>query len=711
MSASNSKSEVGSRKSKAAAETSSLRQALFAPRSIALIGASADTSKNNSRPQRYLKKHGYTGRVLPINPGRSEILGEPAWPDLASAPGPIDHAFIMVPAAAVPGVIAQCCERKVPVATIFSAGFAELGAEGLQRQREMVATARAGGLRLLGPNCMGMVNVPGAIPLTVNAVIETERLHPGPLSVVSQSGSMLGTLVSRAQPRGLGFSKLVSVGNECDLGVGEIAEMLADDPETGAILLFLETFRDADRLARAARRAYAAGKPVIAYKLGRSAVGRRVATTHTGALVGPDEVADAFFREHGILRVDMMESLFETPRLVLDHRPAEGKRVAVVTGTGGAAAMVVDRLGALGADVVAPTEPVIEKLAAKNIHIAPVPLTDIPMGRSEGGVYSAILSELLASDHCDAVVSVVGSSSRNRDVIVGRVLQASGRERKPLAVFLAPRAEEGLALLEENGIAGFRTPETCADAVNAYLNWRAPGKRPAPDAAEVEAAAALASRAREDRLNEQDSCALFAALGVEVVRSQVWNGEGKWTDPDGEVAIKVLSAEIPHKTDSGMVRLAVPAKEARGVADQLLVDARARFPRARIEGVLVQRMERGIAEVIVGYRRDPEVGPVVMLGAGGVAAELKRDTCVRIAPVDLEEAAAMIDEVRGLAVLRGYRDLPRGDCAALVRAIRALSLLALLDERKVAEAEINPLIVRRDGRGVVAVDGLVVFEQ
>jgi acyl-CoA synthetase (NDP forming) len=591
----------------------------------------------------------------------------------------------MVPAAAVPGIVAQCCERKVPVATIFSAGFAELGAEGLDRQRDMVKTARAGGLRLLGPNCMGLVSVPDATPLTVNAVFDGAALTPGPLSMVSQSGSMLGTMLTRAQARGLGFSRLVSVGNECDLGVGEIAEMLADDPATGAILLFLETFRDAGRLARAARRAYDEGKPVIAYKLGRSGVGRQVAASHTGAMVGPDEVADAFFREHGILRVDMMESLFETPRLVRGRRPPRGRRVAVVTGTGGAAAMVVDRLGMAGVEVVPPTGAVIERLAAKGVAIAPVPLTDIPMGRSEGGVYGAILSELLVSDHCDAVVSVVGSSSRNTQVIVDRVLKATARDRKPLAVFLAPQADEALALLEENGIAGFRTPETCADAVSAYINWRAPAVRAEPAAGDTARAASLIAGTQAARLNERDSLALFSALGIAAAEGCVWTGAGVWTDPGGEVAIKILSADIAHKTDAGLVRLGVPAAVARREADGMLEDARRRFPAARIDGVLLQRMERGLAEVIVGYRRDAEVGPVVLLGAGGTAAELKRDPSVRLAPVSLEVAAAMIEEVRDLAILRGYR--------------------------KVGEAEINPLIVRREGEGVVAVDGLVAFEE
>src|SRR5450759_109263 len=572
-----------------AAAGARLREALFAPRCVALVGASADLAKNNSRPQRFLRQHGYSGRILPINPGRTEILGEPAYRDLRSAPGPIDHAFIMVPAPAVPEIVAQCCELKIPVATIFSAGFAELGEQGLARQRDMVKMARAAGLRLDGPNCMGLINVHAATALTVNAVIERERLTPGPLSVISQSGSMLGSILSRAQARGLGFSKLVSVGNECDLGVGEIAGMLVDDAETGAILLFLETFRDASELARAARRAFAAGKPVIAYKLGRSGVGRRAATSHTGAMTGPDEIANAFFREHGIIRVDMLESLFETPRLVLGHRPPGRRRVAVVTGTGGAAAMVVDRLGVLGAEVVPPSARVIANLAAQDIHISDAPLTDIPMGQSVGGRYSTILSELLASDHCDAVVAVIGSSSQtDPQVILERVLEATHRDRKPLAVFLAPRADQGLVLLEAHGVASFRTPESCADAVHAYLSWVAPTPHADHAGRDLAAAAALVAQLDCARLNESDSCKLFAALGINVADSRVLTQVADCADMTGAVAVKILSADIPHKTDVGMVRLNVPIASVRCEAERMLEDARTRFPAARIDGVLVQ---------------------------------------------------------------------------------------------------------------------------
>jgi acyl-CoA synthetase (NDP forming) len=381
-----------------------------------------------------------------------------------------------------------------------------------------------------------------------------------------------------------------------------------------------------------------------------------------------------------------------------------------MTGTGGAAAMVVDRLGVLGAEVVGPSAGVIANLAARDIHVSDTPLTDIPMGRAGGGRYAAILSELLASDHCDAVVAVIGSSSQTGSkVIVERVLEATHRDCKPLAVFLAPRADQGLVLLEANGIAGFRTPESCADAVNAYLNWSAPAPQAVHAGRDLADAAALVARAQGARLNESDSCQLFAALGINVAKSRVLTQAADCADMAGPVAVKILSADIPHKTDVGMVRLNVPVASVRREAERMLEDARTKFPAARIDGVLVQRMEHGIAEAIVGYRRDPEVGPVVLLGAGGTAAELRRSFCVRIAPVTVAQAEAMIDEVRDLAVLRGYRNLPRADCAALANAIVALSLLAVLDARSVSEAEINPLIVKEEGQGVVAVDGLVVF--
>lgn len=684
----------------------SLAQALFAPRSVALIGASGDPAKNTSRPQRFLRRHGFPGAVYPVNRGRSEIFGEKAYPDLGAVPGPVEHAFIMVPAEAVPEALAQCCEKKVRVATIFSDGFAETGAEGRRRQEEVVRIARAGGVRVLGPNCIGVVDTHSRLALSVNAVLEQAETSPGDLAIVSQSGSMMGGLMSRGLARGLRFSRLVSVGNEADLSTGEIADMLVDDPHTRAILLFMETIRDADRLRAAARRAFEAGKPVLVYKLGRSEVGVELAASHTGALAGSDEAAQAFFRAAGMLRLDQLEALFEAPALVLGQRPAARHRVAVLTATGGGAAMVADRLGVLGVEVVAPTERVVENLARRGIRISRARMTDLTLAGAKKEIYSAVLEELLASDHCDLVLAVAGSSAQFRPEVAVEPIVSAPRT-KPVAAFFAPHAEAALALVREAGVAGFRTPEACADAIRAWSEWRAPAQPAPPDRARLERARARLAPGR--RPNERTACEVFAELGVPAAECEVIAGPGDTTSIPFPVALKVLSPDIAHKTEAGGVALELrgPA-ELEAAAAAMLERVRARHPGARIEGLLVQRMERGLGEAIVGYRLDPQVGPLVLLGLGGVLAEVYRDFALRLAPVSVEEAERMIEEVKGLAVIRGYRGMPRGDSAALARAVSAFSQLAFLEPR-VAEAEINPLVVRPEGRGVVAVDGWLVL--
>ena len=688
---------------------SELARALFAPRSVALIGASGDPTKNTSRPQRFLRKHGFAGSIFPINRGRNELFGEKAYADLRAVPGTVDHAFIMVPAKDVPAAIAQCCEKRVPVVTIFSDGFAEVGAAGRAQQDEILKTARAGGVRLLGPNCIGLLDLHSHLMLTVNAVMEHAQVTAGDTAIVSQSGSMMGSLMSRGLGRGTGFSKLVSVGNESDLAVGEITDMLVDDPDTRTILLFMETMRDADRLAHAARRAYAAGKLVVVFKLGRSDVGVELATSHTGAMTGSDDVADAFFRTHGMLRVDMLETLFELPALVRDRKPARRHRVAALTTTGGGAATVCDRLGTLGVEVVGPTKEVIANLGQQKIVIGPARLTDLTMAGAKKEIYLGVMNELLASDHCDLVLGIVGSSAQYQPHIAVDPIIEANRQSKPVAVFCSPQADASLTLLAEHGIAGFRTPETCADAIRAWRDWRAPVDVPAPDAARIAAAQALLGG--KSRLNERDACRVFAALGVPAAQSEVIAGPEQAVKLAFPVAAKILSPDILHKTEARAVRLNLTsAEELAAATREILQNARAYKKDARIEGVLVQRMERGLAELILGYKRDPQVGPVVVLGVGGVLAEIYRDFAVRLAPVGPEEARRMIEEVKGLALIRGYRGLPRGDCEALAAAVAAFSQLAGMTPA-VQEAEINPLIVKAEGGGVVAVDGLLVLAE
>jgi acyl-CoA synthetase (NDP forming) len=682
-----------------------LADALFAPRAVALFGASADAGKNTARPQRYMRKHGYTGRIVPINPARAEVLGERAYPTLLDAPGDIDHAFIMVPAAQVENAIEQCAARGVPVATIYSDGFADIGAEGAARERRLLDKARALGVRLLGPNCIGLVNVANGAALTVNAVLEMDALPRGGASVVSQSGTIIGTILSRAAPRGLGFAKLVSVGNEADLGVGELVDLLVDDPDTRVILLFLETIRGAANLARAAARAHAAGKPVVAYKLGRSALGEALALSHTGALAGSDAAVDAYFRRHGIVRVDMLETLIEIAPLLIGRGPrsiSRAPRVAVVTTTGGGAASVVDRLGTLGIETLTPDAGLIADLDAQGIAVKSAPIIDLTLAATSDK-YRAVLEALRAHPDCDAVLAVVGSSAQFHPQLAVKPIVGMPAHAKPLAVFLAPHAEASLRLLADASIPAFRTPEACADALAAYFRWRAPRATAAAPALDWPS-----DLPGSGALNEAQALKLFAGLGVPTAPCAIATAPDYAHAIAYPVAAKVLSRDIAHKTEAGGIALALTdraAFEAR--VPRMLAAVRSAAPQARIEGVLVQAMEKGLAEVIIGYRHDPLIGPVVLVGMGGQLAEIYRDTSVRCAPVDEAEALEMIAEVKGLALLRGYRNLPRGDLSALACVVVAMSQLARMPGHPVVEAEINPLMVRAEG--AVAVDGLVIL--
>ena len=662
-----------------------LARALFSPRSVALVGASGDAAKNTSRPQRYLAKFGFAGTVSPINPARAEILGLKSYKRVSEVPGGVDHALIMV--SDVEGALEDCGAKGVPVATIFTDGFADAGAEGMARQAKLAARARALGVRLLGPNSMGMINLAGRCPITVNAVLDMDVPAPGAASIVSQSGTMLGTVLSRGAARGLGFSKLVSVGNESDLGVGEIVEMLAADPQTRIVLLFLETVRDAEALARGARAAHAAGKPVVAYKLGRSRLGERLARSHTGALAGEDAALDAYFRACGIARVDMLETLIEIGPLLAGRRPADlarAPRVGVVTTTGGGAAAVVDRLGMHGIETASPD--------------ARAPIIDLTMGK-QAATYGAVVEQLLAYPECDAVLAVVGSSAQFHPQHAVEPILRAARSAKPLAVFMTPQADRSLALLADAGIAAFRTPEACADALHAYFSWKSPRTPPAGRPPEWPKDIPAAGR-----LTELEAMRLFAALGVPVVEAALASAPDYAHPIAYPVALKILSADIGHKSDAGGVVLGVG--DAPALREGALKIGRA--TRKPVEQVLIQKMESGLAEAIVGYRDDPVVGPVVLVGAGGILAELYNDVAVRLAPVDEAEALEMIAQVRGFAVLRGYRGLPPGDLAALARAVAAMSRLARLAGRPVREAEANPVIVKE--AGAVAVDALVILK-
>ena len=682
-----------------------LAQALFAPRSVAIIGQSNDAAKTAGRPLKYLRQAGFAGRVYPVNARREQVLGERAYPSVAALPEAPDHAYIVTPTEAAIAAVEECGRAGVKVATVLANGFAEAGAAGEAREARLREIAARTGIRIVGPSSLGVVDLRHKTFLTANAAFDEKDLPAGRIFAASHSGGMIGAFVSRGKARGIHFAGFVSVGNEVDLSLGEICAATLDDPGIDGYVLFLETMRKADALRAFAVEAAARGKPVLAYKLGRSAEARELAVSHTGALAGEDDIAEAFLADCGIARVDTLDGLIEgfplLARVPIPKRGIERPAVAVVTTTAGGATMVVDPLASRGVAVEPPSAETLARIkTATGIDVAPARLIDLTVAGVRYDAMKATLDILTTAPEFDLIVAVVGSSARFHPHLAVKPIIDSAGAAKPVAAFLVPEAPEALAQLAAAGIPGFRTPEACADAIAAALKRRTPKPIPA------------ITRAHGDgrMLDEQEAYAVLGRLKIPCAPHAVLDShiaKPPVLPFSYPVAVKALSDEFAHKSDVGGVTLGVRDGDALLAAIGGMRETIAKRTGIQIGRVLVQPMMPGLGEALVGYRVDRDAGPLIMVAAGGLYTEIHRDRSLRLAPVDPREAREMIVEVRALRILAGYRGKPAGDLDALARTIVKLSQLAVMDDPAVVEAEINPLIVRPMGEGVVAVDALV----
>ena len=688
---------------------SALAQILLNPRSIAIVGASDDAGKNSGRPLRFLRQAGFAGTVYPVNPKRAQVQGERAWPSLAALPEVPEHAFVLTPTETVLDTIRECARLGVKVVTVLASGFSESGAQGAARERELGAVARATGLRILGPSSLGVVHPSTGLLLTANAAFAEAHLPRGKVFVASHSGSMLGALVSRGRLRGVGFAGLVSVGSEVDLSVGEVCAATLDDPGIDGYLLFLESLHHGAALRSFAIEAARRGKPVVAYKLGRSSAAAEMAATHTGALAGEDDIADAFLKDCGIARVGILEALMECHPLanrIALREPGQppAQRVGVVTTTGGGAAMVVDQLGVRGIDAQPASAATLAKLAAAGISVHPGRVADLTLAGTKYDTMKAALEIMLAAPEFDLVLAVVGSSARMQPQLAVKPIIDCAGTAKPLAAMIVPEAPQAIAQLTAANVPCFRSPEACADVIAAVFGRRSPAASTPP--------AGPGAPATANTLSEARAYELFDRIGVPHAPSVLTPLDGP---APGQlpfaypVVAKVCAAAIPHKTEVGGVVLGVANREELQAAlATLRRNLAQRAPGVEANEALVQPMCRGLGEVLIGYKVDRDAGPIVMLAAGGIWAEVMRDRSIRLAPVGVEGAREMVAEVRSLQTLAGLRGRQRGDLEALARAISALSQLALRPELGVAEAEVNPLLVLPEGEGVLAVDALVL---
>lgn len=698
---------------------------LLSPKSVVIVGASADYSKFTGRTVKYVLKHRYPGKIYAVNPSRSEISGIPCFPSVKDLPEAVDTAFIQIAAKGVPGVIEQCIEKKVKSIIIHSAGLGESGEEGKKTRERIMSHVREAGIRVVGPNCAGIVNMTENIILSPIVCYELDAIPKGRIGLISQSGGLTGAYVTRAADRGIGFSYVISTGNEMDLGVSEFARYLLEDKGTDAIAIFLEALRDVELFRDVAVEALKIGKPILVLKVGRTEVGAKTAASHTGALTGADAIYDAFFRQYGITRVETLEDLFEVPALFCKTKPPKGKNVGVITTTGGGATIVVEAAAQAGLQFPPPSDEAIKEATAflPSFAAKSNPMDVTMSGTGDG--FRKGLELLLRDDAFDMIVGVVGTSSQfEPNLGVQPIVDACRDAIKPLVAFCNPNAAEALRLFEKNGIPSFRTPEACGRALGYLVKHkealdcfnRQKDQRQTPDPASP-----AAQNVREilgtagSILNEHDSKRVLSEYGIGVTREQLAGRLEQAKKAAGEigypVALKVMSADIPHKTEAGVIKLGVQSETELVASFREILDHAKRFKAdAKIDGVLVQEMAGKGVELIIGMKQDADFGPVIMFGLGGIFVEVFKDVSFRIPPLSLRDAREMIGEIRGSKLLMGYRGMEKMDVEAIASTLVSVAGLSLDLGAEIRELDINPLIVYPRGKGIKVVDALICRE-
>ena len=690
----------------------------FAPSAIALLGASDRPGSVGQVLTRNLRGGGFAGKVMLVNPRAGTIDGEVVYASVADLPQPPDLAVIATPAEAAPGLIGDLARRGCRAAVVISAGFEGAGRAAALRAA-MLAAATPHGLRIIGPNCLGLLSPRAGI----NASFAAAMPPAGSVALVAQSGAVAAAAMDWAPAHGVGFSHVVTVGDCVDVDVAEVLGHLAADAGTSVILLYLESVRDGAAFLQAARRA-AIAKPLVVLKGGRSAAGAVAAFSHTGALAGAYAVYEAAFRQAGLLQVETLEALLQAGATFAILR-GSGPGLAILTNGGGAGVLAVDALEALGERLVELSPQTLASLA----EVAPANWSkrnpvDI-LGDAHPDLYRAALERLLAAREVDAVVvlncpTAVADSNAAADAVV----QAAGvRPRKP--VLTAWLGGDRMRLARRGfGAANIPTYESPEDAVRAFaqltgLTRRHPfaplsGPPPRRDhAGGARKVVAAAIRAGRSILTDPEARQVLAAYGVAVLASvEVASPEAAGqaaSEVGGRVALKILSRAITHKSDVGGVRLSLNgAAETEQAAREMLARVRAACPTATIDGFVVEAMaERPLAEeILAGIARDPTFGPVVMVGHGGIAVQVLQDRALGLAPIDRDLALDMIGRTRVSRLLAGYRDRPPADIEALSATLVALGQLAH-DLPEVAELDINPLLC--DADGVLAIDARIAI--
>lgn len=693
----------------------SVRQILH-PQSVAIVGASESEEKWGGRLLRYMLKHRHEGALYPINAKSSQLLGIPAYASLQDCPGPVDLAILLVPQGNVLAAIEDCVAKKIGCALCITAGFAETGPAGRAMEEQIVATARAGGVRLIGPNCMGLMNAHHNLCATTGVVVGgVDRLPAGGIGLASQSGALMGAMLSRGIDVGAGFSSMVSVGNQADLDLNDFFEYLIDDPATDVACLYMEAVKDAARFTALLERAARAGKPVCIAKSGRSEAGARAAASHTASLAGAWPAFEATCRRWGVYMFETIYDLLHGAQVLQRGKRATSRGIAVFSGSGGGGALLADALEAEQLELPHLSPQTQAALA----NVLPATHRELPLDfgmlnhmtpadpEVAGGSVGIALDRSMQDDAVGAGILLLTTQPQQLRVAEA-ALSAGNRSGKPL-LFIQGAGNHGEPAREFLRKAGYGYLDSPHDALKV-VSALSSRSEPEP-AAGATPGVAFPEGLAAGFVTEPDARRLIEAAGIPTTR---WHF-AKTADAavsaaqklGGAVAIKAVSASIIHKSDVGAVKLGIEGDDQVRTACEAIAAAARAAGVPTLDGWLVTEMWKADTELILGIQHDPDFGPMVMVGAGGVLVELLKDVQLAPAPLSHATARAMLDALKSRVLLTGFRGRPPANLDAIADALVRLGALAVASKGRLLELDINPLFVAGDR--IVAADARATF--
>ncbi|MCM8816755.1 MAG: acetate--CoA ligase [Candidatus Omnitrophica bacterium] len=691
----------------------------FSPKSVAVIGASREPGKLGSQILSNIISGQYQGKIYPVNPKAPEISGLKCYPDISSIPDVPELAVIVVPAKIVCSVIEECGKKGTKAAVVISAGFKESGPEGKKREEELVEVAKKYGCRIIGPNCLGIIDTYSDLNVSFAPVMPTK----GSIAFISQSGALISAVLDWSRKQKIGFSRIISMGNMADVSESELIESCAADEKTKVILFYVEGVKDGrDFINRVSK--VTSKKPVIAIKAGLTGSGSKAASSHTGSLAGMAEAYGAAFKKTGVLQVSNMEELFDLS-LAFAYQPLiKGDKIAVVTNAGGPAVLATDAVEKQGlkmATLSEQTESTLKKNLppAANIH-NPV---DVLGDATEQG-YKVALENVMKEDNVDGVLVIVTPQTITRPLETAHVVVENANRYKKTVVtsFMGGvSVEVAIDFLRQSKIPNYDFPERAIRALKAMVDYVKVLERKNGPTVEIAADKDMVSKILQQvkksesrNLTDYQAREIFGAYGIRgperYLAKNVDEAISNAKKIGYPVVAKIVSPDILHKTESGGVRINIlNDEEMKKSFNEIMKSVKQYLPSARIEGIEIQEMVKGVQEVIIGVKKDIQFGHLIMFGLGGIFVEVLKDVTFGIVPVDRQEALEMIKEIKGYKLLSGFRNLPEADIDGLVETIVKVSQMCQ-DFPEIKELDINPLVVKEKGKGTVMIDARIIFE-